>query len=221
MTKFLPVLVVVALLPLVTTRPTGAGGCSRNMNGSVGGSHLSAANQTTGKLEDNNLAVVISETTPEAGETLVEGDPYNVTVGVDYNVYLSSSDADGFRGFLFRLESQDGTDTTIALATATGEAQLAQDTCIDIENVGGITHTGNDFKTGSSAVLRMDKASPNMILSVTAVISCRDGVSEWYFTEYTLNAVGGDGTSAAAYNNCVMSIGWIVSGLLAAAGLLV
>ena len=218
-----PVLLI-ALLPLAASRPQGAGGCQRNGFGSVDGSHLTQAQITTGKLEDFGLTVVVSETTFDEGETLVEGSTFELKAGVDYNVYLDSSNGESYKGFLFRLESQDGVDTTAALSTVTDDAlaQVAQNVCVQNEDVGGVTHTNNDPKMRSTAVMRMDEASSGMIFSVTAVIHNHDDESDYYFTEYTLNAVGGTsggGTSAAVTRAC--SIGWSLSALVVAACFLV
>lgn len=61
--------------------------------------------------------------------------------------------------------------------------------CVDIENVGGVTHTNNNDKTKVTAILQMDEPALDMIMDITVVIANTGETSEFYHTLLTLHAV--------------------------------
>jgi hypothetical protein len=181
---------------------TGAGGCSSNGNGSIplsGNPH--ATNPiVTGGLDDNGLEVVLGPSTLDEGTVLQSGVPFNVLLGVEYSLYLRQRGpaAEGFRGFLFRLESGGLVDTTSALEPLpedASRAQVATNTCVNTEGVGGVTHQFlPEPITQVGTLLFLEEQDIGMVLDVTAVIWNRGDVngeplSEYYWSSFTLDAV--------------------------------
>ncbi|EEC50322.1 predicted protein [Phaeodactylum tricornutum CCAP 1055/1] len=180
----------------------GAGGCSSNGNGSIplsGNPH--ATNPiVTGGLDDNGLEVVLGPSTLDEGTVLQSGVPFNVLLGVEYSLYLRQRGpaAEGFRGFLFRLESGGLVDTTSALEPLpedASRAQVATNTCVNTEGVGGVTHQFlPEPITQVGTLLFLEEQDIGMVLDVTAVIWNRGDVngeplSEYYWSSFTLDAV--------------------------------
>jgi hypothetical protein len=192
-------------LSLVSALPTGAGGCARDDAGSTNTGAHNFRPVTTGLLSDKGLQVFIS---PSATDPLADGsieleqdESPTLQLGVRYWVHLVQPNGveEGFRGFLFRLESQNGVDTTAALSApdTDPDARLAAETCISVNNVGGVTHKAREFDqdplTEAVALLVLDEADEDMFFDVTAVIWNRelaDGTptSEYYYTPFLLTA---------------------------------
>ena len=61
--------------------------------------------------------------------------------------------------------------------------------CVDIENVGGVTHTDSNDKTKVTAILQMDEPALDMIMDITVVIANTGETSEFYHTLLSLHAV--------------------------------
>jgi hypothetical protein len=189
--RSLSLLTLAALVSSTWAYPTGTGGCLRNGFGSVGYSHQNRPTVISGAFSDfpGRLQVLISENDLSTATLLSPETAFDVEVGKTYTLFITGDLA--FRGFLYRLESTDGVDTTIALDVQDGDlnAQVAIIPCVQDARVGGVTHTNNDEKNEARALLTMDEPSQKLLLDVTAVIQNRDVTSEFYFTTYSLNAV--------------------------------
>ena len=94
--------------------------------------------------------------------------------------------------------------------------QLASTVCITNEQVGGLTHANSIDKQVATGILRMDEIAAGLVLDVTVVVRNQGTESEYYYTQYTLNAVeeesvevdgnnGGENSSGRRWN--VPSIG--------------
>jgi hypothetical protein len=176
-------------VPLVDGYSTGAGSCAGN-GAPVAGKHLSRLQITSGTLEAYDINITL-------GNNILKTDvPVEFESGRPHFLTLSSSGNAPFLGFLVRLSSPDGIDTTVALTPFENDkkTQVATDTCINIEGVGGLTHTNNDPKTFSQSILQIDEAAQGLILDVTVVVANAGFFSDFYYSQYTLNAV----TSAPA-----------------------
>jgi hypothetical protein len=165
----------------VTAFPNGAGSCPPD-KAAVGGIHLEASSVTTGSLRDNRLIIEIN------GRELSTNSTLTLKSGVDHNWILVSNSGAGFRGFLIRLDARTrGVDTTVALSSANGNVQEAFTACIEVEGVGGLTHTDNALKTSVVGTLRLDEEASDLQLDVTVVMENRNGNSVYYYSAYQLN----------------------------------
>ena len=185
-----------SLLPLLFPRdlhslPSEAGGCSRNGRGSVAdfGSHGLG---DPGTLPDFGLRVVVSETGSIADGKALSTETNNLLkVGTEYTMFLDQTNPnarENFRGFLFRTESTSGTDLLASLTPINDELSQRADQC-DPE-VGGVTHTftaREQTLSRISATLEFDEAEDGILLDVTAVISNRNGISEFYWSPFVLD----------------------------------
>lgn len=188
-----------ALVPLVGGYSTGAGSCAGN-GAPVAGKHLSRVQITSGSLEAYGIKLTLGDSGP-----LKTGVPFEFEYGRPHFLTLSCSSKPAtkalYLGFLVRLASPDGIDTTSALLPFSNDkgTQIATDTCINIEGVGGITHTNNYPKSMSQSILEMDEAAQGLILDVTVVVANSGFYSDFYYSQYTLNAVAPtDGTPSTA-----------------------
>jgi hypothetical protein len=173
-----------ALVPIVGGYSTGAGSCGGD-GAPVAGKHLDRVQVTSGTLEAYNISVTLG-----TGAALQKGVPFDFEYGVPRVLTLSSSSSSPYRGFLIRLASPEGIDTTAALLPrdTDTDTQVAA-ACIDIEEVGGLTHTNSAFKSVSMGILEMDGAAEGLILDVTVVIKNAGFYSDFYYAQYVLNAV--------------------------------
>lgn len=156
----------------------------------VGGSHLSRPIQT-GPIGNARLQMVLDDSVVLRGAVMT-----NFTIGHNHTLTLRLIDDAGkqFRGFLFRLgpgTQKPFLDTTDALDSVNREASVAYEHCVIGQGVGGITHTNAELKSNITGILRMDETANYMPLDVTVVIQNRGITSEFYYQQFTLNAVQG------------------------------
>ena len=177
--------------------PTAAGSCYAGTDAILlpRQSHANNTQVGTTSLADFDINVTLN------GELLEPDSPTDFSTGVSHTLTIVANNAP-FRGFLARIEGavvdNDETmflGTTSALAAAansSNDVQVALSTCINVNRVGGVTHTSNDEKMSVSAILKMDEPAMNLLLDITVVIrnSNSQDVSEWYFSRFVLNAIG-------------------------------
>ena len=181
---FTPLALVVATLPKSTVAyPTGAGACTEG-NTVVQGAHLTTTAKT-GSLADGGFSVSLGESALMPGAIS--------TFDIDTNTALTITGRGTFRGFLMRLGETGGVSTVDAFSVTSSDVQLAN-ACFD---VGGVTHTSNQAKTSASATLNLASAANDMPLDVTIVVENSGGVSEYYYSQFTLTAVAA-GTGAVS-----------------------
>ena len=190
---------------------TGAGACPANM-AAVQSSHLATTKtQTTGSLENGNLSVALVQSAGmSSSETLLStAQAAEFAINQDYTLRLTTTpqgDGSGtFRGFLFRLGPPTGVAAGAAEANGTEvittidalqvspddttNVQVATTVCVNNEEVGGLTHTSSVGKQSASGSLRMDQVATGLVLDVTVVVRNQGTESEYYYTQYMLNAV--------------------------------
>jgi hypothetical protein len=174
-----------ALAPLVSGFSNGTGSCAGN-GAPVGGNHLTRVDKTSGSLEAYDISITLG-----ASDPFEVGVPFEFESGRPHFLTMSCSSLNPYLGFLLRLASPDGVDTTTALIPfpTDSDTQVAEETCIDIEGVGGLTHTNNAPKSVSQSILQMDEAAEGLILDVTIVVANKGFYSEFYYSQYILNAV--------------------------------
>lgn len=182
--------------------PSGAGGdCPANV-AAVGSPHLNTQlTIITGTLEEGGFVFNLT------GLSLAEGAVLDVPNGEtpDHVVELAPSEAasaDGtiFRGFLIRAQSlldtgnSGGSDPGIIVDVG----EQSQNAAVCVEPAFGITHTSNDDKVLASGTVRTAIADLTVVFDVTVVVSQRDGISEYYYSQYTVNFVSADASSPVA-----------------------
>jgi len=191
----------------VNAYPAGAGGCSGE-RGSVGGVHLSppqGGEVDEEPLADHSLVVEYGPFDNLDSSTLGADSVTTLSTGNVYNLYLQGdgiSDADVFKGFLFRLADSAGGDASTFLSVAPGSEAVSQVAGVcTILGIGGVTHTSNSEKT--DAIARMEVTTPGSYnLQVTAVFENgrEDGgvwESSWAYGSYDLVFEGAGGEPAA------------------------
>jgi hypothetical protein len=174
-------------LPASWAYPFGAGCCSGGVP-AVGPPHLPGGGVSAvfknGTLSQGSISVLLD------GKLLTHGVPASFAVGKAHTLTLKRSA--GFKGVLFRLGNV-GTGALSPLdATPLGgalSASLVQvaSVCTQV-SVSGVTHTSNLVKSQAEATLRHNAAATNLPLDITVVIS-NDGISEFYYSRFILNAV--------------------------------
>jgi hypothetical protein len=170
--------------------PSGAGSCAAGTDAILlpGQSHANNTQVGTTFLADFGINVKLNS------EVLEPDTPTDFSTGVNHTLTIVANNAP-FLGFLARVEGSGDDvflDTTSALASNSTDVQVALSTCINVNRVGGVTHTSNDEKMSVSAILMMDEPVMDLLLDITVVvrnINSQD-VSEWYFSRYMLNAIG-------------------------------
>jgi hypothetical protein len=180
---------------IVDAFTTGAGSCKAGTDAILVPGLPHATNSQVGgtALADFGITVALN------GELLNTTAPTDFMTGDNHTLTITATDAP-FLGFLARIDGSGDDmflDTTLALASNSTDVQVALSTCINVNRVGGVTHTDSNEKESVSAVLRMDDPADGLLLDVTVVIRNvnSEAVSEWYFSRFGLNAVGPPTTS--------------------------
>lgn len=150
-------------------------------------SHATNAQVGTGPLSDSGISVILND------EVLVPDTPTDISTSEAYNLTIASNGT-AFTGFLARIEGSGDDpflDTTEALAPYDTQAQVAIATCVNVNRVGGVSHTNKEKKTAVSTMLKMDDPANGLSLDITVVIRNvnAQNVSEWYYSRYELNAI--------------------------------
>jgi hypothetical protein len=169
--------------------PTSTGSCDAGTGAILkpGFSHATNAQVGTGPLSDSGINVTLN------GDLLVPDTPIDISTMMEYNLTIVTSETP-FTGFLARIEGSGDDpylDTTSALAPYDTQSQVAVSTCINVNRVGGVSHTNKDLKTSVSNKLQMVDPAAGLLLDITVVIRNVDSqnVSEWYYSRYVFNAV--------------------------------
>lgn len=164
---------------------TSAGSCNAGVP--LQGSHILNEQLGGGPLSDNGFEVRLNGSTLDSeseNDVPLSGvdSPHDLTL-------VAAADGTFFRGFLIRIEGEEGIDTREYLEVPAGDdnMQLAS-LCILVEDVGGVSHTNNVAKTQATALLRLSEMATNLVMDVTMVVQNRDGAAEWYNSRYILNA---------------------------------
>jgi hypothetical protein len=161
--------------------PTGAGSCAGDAP-AVGSPHLaSGLSITTGSLADGSLEVVLN------GVTLLPDAVVDVPNDGTPDHALEVIAGGGiFRGFLLRAQSLTGDEVAMTPVTNSALSLLCEFPAV------GITHTVNDDKTQAGGTVSTAGVTDlTVVFDVTVVVALRDGVSEYYYSQYTVNFASG------------------------------
>lgn len=181
---------LILLVGQVSAFPGGVGGCAGG-RAAVEGAHLATSARITGAIGNARLQMILDDDLVLRASTRMD-----FTVGGNHTLTLRKIDdnAISFRGFLFRLGTPLGDaafDTTDALRRTTPDTSVAFEHCVINQGVGGLSHANSNVKESVSGILRLDEPANDMPLDVTVVIQNRNGLSEFYYQRFFLNAVTG------------------------------
>jgi hypothetical protein len=161
---------------------TGAGGCSGGQ-AAVMGFHLSTNGgkvTTTGSLADGGIGLLLDGVPLDAAAATAKN------FSADEPHVLTVAGTSDYRGMLVRLSAASGVDTTSSLLEVSEDLQDA-DTCV--APVVGITHTSSNLKNAQSMSLQL-LSEGEVTIDVTVVVANNSTDSIYYYSSYTLNAVG-------------------------------
>jgi hypothetical protein len=94
---------------------------------------------------------------------------FQFTAGEEHTIKLMAT-GDIMKGFLMRLKSADGQDTTDSIYSSDGKVQTAF-ACTNQEFVGGLSHVNSNAETMIEGTLYMKNSSQLLSLDVTTVVS--------------------------------------------------
>lgn len=167
-----------------------AGACPQRQP-AVGGAHLTNNNTIKGTLDQGSITVSLN------GVALSPSTAANFTAGVDHNLTLTATGSGNtFNGLLFRLGGSVNTKAALRVPSGDSELQVAKLVCIAQQGVGGVTHARSNDWTKKTIILRLNEDASDLPLDVTVVVQNDADASIWYYSAYTLNAVGGNVTKA-------------------------
>ena len=181
----------VLLLPGVSGYTTGAGACPAG-RAAVGDPHYSGTTKT-GTLEEANIRFNLNDNrlTPSRPFFAWSKEPVAIKI-------IAPLSGQGIRGFLIRLghsssEVNEAFDLTNSVQVASNDDMSSRnvqvsDLCMEA-NAGGVTHTDNTPKYVMQATLQIDHVVSDLQLDVTVVVANRDGMSEFYYSNYTVHAL--------------------------------
>jgi hypothetical protein len=163
----------VALILVATQAyPTYTGSCK--VGTSVGGSHLKSGSKGAVPL-----------TLTIGGKVVKPGTTFSFAKGKSLAIKLSGSKS--FKGFQMRLAS--GTANTVGYLKKGTSSNVQVDAQCSAIKIGGICHNSKAAKTAVQGSILVPAAKNGLMLQVTVVMNNDGGVSEWYTSTYTLNAV--------------------------------
>lgn len=178
--------------------PNGAPSCvSGDVN--VQSLHLDPSrNPRTGEIFDNGFDVFLD------GKLIPAGTMENPTLfeaHIDHNVTVKSSRGEKFRGILLLLH-QVGVDVHLGEGLLPFEPYKEAVGCGGTP-ISGVTHAENSMKSEATALLHYDNTDGIVTLDVNIVIANndRDG-SAYFFSEYRLRAMEGDGEHEHEQERC-------------------
>lgn len=177
--------------------PTAAGKCPAG-EAAVSNSHIMTTDGktiTNGTLAEGGFSVLLN------GQPL-EGNAFRVEQ--EETLTITTTESSTFRGFLIRIAPPEGTvaDVRDALQpvfissdeeadTATDtDTQLATLTCVEVEQVGGLTHTSNNDKMEVSGTLLVEQAISGLSIDITVVGENSDDSSTYWYSHFDLKAIG-------------------------------
>lgn len=195
--------------------PTGAGGCPGGQP-AVGVPHRNASTTvTTGTLDQGNVRINV-----EGNSLPLEKPFYLFAKQAAQLKIIAPFSGDGIRGVLIRLghsnlhvnEAYDLTSTlspvpsTNPIATEDKQIRLETTYC-PLENAAGLTHADNSPKYLIDGILQVDDVISDLTLDVTVVFQNRNGISEFYYSNYTLHVVAPTAPPTEAPGSSTLYIG--------------
>jgi hypothetical protein len=155
----------------------GAGGCVGGA-AAVGGSHLARETTLTGTLAEGGLSVYINNELKDIST------PLSLAVAKPYSVHVNGTSE--YKGILYRLESTLGLDVTGFVTPAADDPRTKiADACAAPAT--GLTHVNSDLKNNIPMFLNIESAGTYKV-DVTIVISNNASLSEYYHSQFAVNA---------------------------------
>lgn len=177
-----------AMLWKAEAYPSAAGRCPAG-EAAVSSSHVAefaGAGKTvaTGTLAEGGFSVRLNDVP-------LGGKPPSFRVGEEQTISITS-DSNPFRGFLIRIGPPQGivVDLRDAIQIGNGtDTQVATNTCVEVEQVGGLTHTSNTDKMEISGTLFVEQALSGIQLDVTVVEVNNVDASSYWYSSFAINSV--------------------------------
>jgi hypothetical protein len=199
----LAVLACLILLPSpVTSYPSGILGCDAgrgailmDFSGEVWNPHSDYTQVGGGPISDYNITMQLN------GKDLYPNIRVEFEVNKDYTLSLVATGTE-FSGFLIRMDSPADenirTDAILPIeeldpitGTETTGGAKQSTICTSAWFVPGVCHDSRSKKTRIEMNLNMDTITENLVLDVSVVArtSKTEKISEWYYSNFTLNAI--------------------------------
>ena len=142
----------------------------------VGGTHL--ISRSKGGLAAYGLTLNIG------GKNVTASTAFSFPKGKSLVIKISG--AKSFKGFQMRIGS--GTTNTVGYLTKGVTSNVQVDRICTGIKIGGICHNSKTLKKSAQGIIKVPAAMKGLKLQVTVVVT-NVGVSQWYTSTYTLNAV--------------------------------
>lgn len=187
-------LLVLAMPWTTESYPLGAGRCPAG-EAAVSGAHLQAGKEiTTGTLSEGGFTVSLN------GVALEEAPEFRV--GQEDTITISSNMP--FKGFLIRVAPPQGIvvdvrDAIYPVSSNDTDTQVADVACVQVEQVGGLTHTTNSEKTQVSGTLSVDAAISGLMVDITVVGVNNAQQSTYWHSSFEIKPEGPFGTPVPSY----------------------
>jgi hypothetical protein len=167
----------------VEAGPLGAGGCYGGI-AAVYGSHVLRNATVNGTLADGGFSLFVKDVQVDSSNEVA------LDLSTTHPIYVSGEKL--YKGVLYRLEAEDGSDMTgiIELSEGDTNTKLADDVCL--VPVAGVTHANANEKNDVPATLNTGDEPAVYLLDVTIVVSNTADMSEYYYTRYTLSVESSD-----------------------------
>jgi len=199
MNTWLSLLLLLVLVPSsvvhvnVSAYPTAAGSCPA-LQSAVGMPHVNGGRpETTGSLTDGGFQLLLN------GDPVAAGKPSSFKVGEEQSIELKGF-ISSFKGFLIRFgPPPDGPPGLVDLREAiyptsddedsSTNTQIADSTCVDQQQVGGLTHTNRNDKTSITGTLIVTTPVQGLSMDVTVVVANNAQNSTHYYSNFVIHAV--------------------------------
>jgi hypothetical protein len=160
----------------VEAGPLGAGGCYGGI-AAVDGSHVLRNTTVNGTLADGGFSLFVNDLQVDSSTN------FPLDLSEMYPIYVSGDKL--YKGVLYRLEAEDGSDMTGFMELSEGDTNTRfADVCL--APVVGVTHANANEKNDVPATLNTGEEPAVYLLDVTIVVANTADLSEFYYTRYTL-----------------------------------
>ena len=166
----------------------GAGFCNAN-RAAVGTTHLFQQNVTRGSLAEGSIHVTLSYDPQQQQVELLTANSLDILeLNQDYQLCVHRKQ--GYKGILIRWAGSPDDLAPTAMLSPTDDDNYYQSFTCDIVNAGSVTHNNNKLKYQTCAEIAplTKPAATAMKLDITIVVQNRDGFSEFYHSQFLVNA---------------------------------
>ena len=174
--------------------PNGAGSCPSG-EPAVGDPHRTASEVVNGSLEDGNIELLLDGDRMSTDKTVFLKTKKQITVALK-----APFSKNGFKGFLIRLGDNSPSSNDIGMSVTLGlpsnapstnltDAKVEESLCEE-QNALGLTHNDSTEKYLVEGELQFDtEFLSGLVLDVTVVMSNTAEKSEYYYSQFNLQAL--------------------------------